>query len=255
MSEVVILGRNSLSTKLLFFRLSKSGYDVSWHEERRDDRLDLLKRRIKRFGLFFVCSQLIFQIYQKLLYKLSMSRVEEIVGDFNSLKYIAPRKVSANINDADLSYISDGRIDLVILSGTRILSSETLDSLGSVPIINIHAGITPKYRGVHGGYWALANDDRENFGATLHFVDIGVDTGGVIAHVRLVPKETDNFATYPLLQQESAIDVLLNVIPDILHGMVDFGFIGNTDKNSSSIIWTHPTIFQYIDNYLRYRVK
>lgn len=255
MSEVVILGRDSLSTKLLFFRLSKAGYDVSWHEERRDDRLALLKRRIKRLGLFFVCSQLIFQVYQRLLYKVSMSRVEDIVGDFNSLKHIAPRKVCANINDADLSYISDGRIGLVILSGTRILSSETLDSMGSVPIINIHAGITPKYRGVHGGYWALVNCDRENFGATLHFVDTGVDTGGVIAHVRLEPKKSDNFATYPLLQQEAAIDVLLNVIPEILNGTVNVSFIGNADKKSSSRIWTHPTIFQYIGNYLRYRVK
>jgi methionyl-tRNA formyltransferase len=34
--------------------------------------------------------------------------------------------------------------------------------------VNIHVGITPKYRGVHGTYWALVNNDVENSGVTVH---------------------------------------------------------------------------------------
>ena len=52
------------------------------------------------------------------------------------------------------------------------------------PVLNYHAGITPKYRGMNGGYWALATGDAGNFGATVHLVDAGVDTGGVLHQVR-----------------------------------------------------------------------
>lgn len=255
MTEIVILGRDSISTRLLHYRLSDAGYHVKWHEERRDDRINLLRRRIKKFGAFFVTSQLIFQIFQRLVYKLSLSRIKEIAGDLNRFGDISPSKIDANLNNADLSYISDEKIDLVILSGTRILSECTLRSLNQVPVINIHAGITPKYRGVHGGYWSLAKRDRKNFGVTLHFVDAGVDTGGVIAHVRLTPDKTDNFSTYPLLQQDSAIDVLLKIMPELLRDGVNFVGPQNNDITNSSEVWTHPTIFQYISNYFRYKVK
>ena len=47
----------------------------------------------------------------------------------------------------------------MVVNGTRILSRRMLESIDAV-FLNMHVGITPKYRGVHGGYWALANGDR-----------------------------------------------------------------------------------------------
>jgi folate-dependent phosphoribosylglycinamide formyltransferase PurN len=255
MANIVLLGRDSLSTRLLFAALSKAGHTIIWHEERRDDRLELLRRRAKRFGLVYVLSQLVFQIFQKVIFKFSKSRVKEIVGDLDALYDFEPLKVSKNLNNTSLSYIAEGNADLVVLSGTRILSIKTLNSFNAVPVVNIHAGVTPKYRGVHGGYWALVNCDAGNFGATLHFVDSGIDTGGVISHVRVTPERDDNFTTYPLLQQKAAIKVLLDVIPDVVDGTVDLNVQGNYNEESLSNIWTHPTIFQYIANYVKFGVK
>ena len=61
-----------------------------------------------------------------------------------------------------------------MVNGTRIISSRVLDSIGC-PIINTHAGITPRYRGVHGGYWALAEGHPEEVGTTVHLVDKGIE--------------------------------------------------------------------------------
>ncbi|MTJ00715.1 MAG: hypothetical protein FH752_19095 [Marinobacter adhaerens] len=255
MTKVAVLGRDSISTRLLIYRLSEAGYHVIWHEERRDDRVELMRRRVKKFGVTFVFSQLIFQILQRVIFKFSESRVKEIVGDLRRFESFTPDNVDKNINEANLSYLLDRKVDLIILSGTRILSPQTLSALEPIRIINIHAGITPKYRGVHGGYWSLANHDRENFGATIHFVDSGVDTGGVISHVRLVPEKKDNFSTYPLLQQASAINVLLDLIPEILHGRSEPRDTVHVDEKSDSKVWTHPTIFQYLNGYLKYGVK
>src|SRR5438093_9923670 len=53
----------------------------------------------------------------------------------------------------------------VVVNGTRIISEAVLTASDAV-FINMHAGITPKYRGVHGGYWALYNGDGEAASST-----------------------------------------------------------------------------------------
>src|SRR6185295_18008857 len=74
--------------------------------------------------------------------------------------------------------------DVVVLSVTEIVKAETLNAAG-VEFVNIHCGLTPDYRGVHGAFWALRNGDRERMGVTLHRVDRGVDTGDVLAQAQI----------------------------------------------------------------------
>ena len=61
---------------------------------------------------------------------------------------------------------------VVVVNGTRIIAARVLESAGC-PVVNLHAGITPRYRGVHGGYWALAERHPEWVGTTVHLVDPG----------------------------------------------------------------------------------
>ena len=72
---------------------------------------------------------------------------------------------------------------MILLAGCRLLSRATLAAL-PCPVLNYHAGISPQYRGMNGGYFALATGDATNFGATVHLVDAGVDTGDVLYQVR-----------------------------------------------------------------------
>jgi phosphoribosylglycinamide formyltransferase 1 len=68
---------------------------------------------------------------------------------------------------------------VLLVIGTRIIGNETLHALDA-PFINYHAGITPKYRGVHGAYWACVEGDTEHCGVSVHLVDTGIDTGPVL---------------------------------------------------------------------------
>jgi methionyl-tRNA formyltransferase len=43
-----------------------------------------------------------------------------------------------------------------------------------------HTGITLKYSGVHGAYWALVSNDKENCGVIVDKLDQGIDTGEII---------------------------------------------------------------------------
>lgn len=73
--------------------------------------------------------------------------------------------------------------DVVLVFGTGLLRQPLIDSFPG-RIVNIHLGLSPYYRGAGTNFWPLVNGEPEYCGATIHFLDIGVDTGPVIAHVR-----------------------------------------------------------------------
>ena len=104
---------------------------------------------------------------------------------------------------------------VVVVNGTRIISSEVLDSV-NCPIVNIHAGLTPRYRGVHGGYWALAEGHPENVGTTVHLVDSGIDTGRVLARVCFDTSPADSIVTYPYLRLIRRMPLLVDSVRTVL---------------------------------------
>ena len=73
--------------------------------------------------------------------------------------------------------------DVVFVFGTGILR-EALISAFTGRIINIHLGLSPHYRGAGTNFWPLVNREPEYVGATIHYLDAGIDTGPIIAHAR-----------------------------------------------------------------------
>ncbi|TIV10198.1 MAG: formyl transferase, partial [Mesorhizobium sp.] len=109
------------------------------------------------------------------------------------------------------------------------------------PVLNYHAGIAPKYRGMNGGYWALASGDQGNFGTTVHLVDAGVDTGGVLKQARGKPKTGDTIASYALRQAAFSRDICVEAIGNVLAGRLE-----TIDPGLPSKQWYHPTIWFYL---------
>jgi methionyl-tRNA formyltransferase len=73
--------------------------------------------------------------------------------------------------------------DLVVsVYFNQILGREAL-ALARLGAINVHPALLPSYRGVSPVFWALANGEHEA-GFTVHAMDAGVDTGGILAQVR-----------------------------------------------------------------------
>lgn len=75
------------------------------------------------------------------------------------------------------------RPDVVLVFGTGLLKQPLIDAFAG-NIINIHLGLSPYYRGAGTNFWPLVNREPEYCGATIHFLDIGVDTGPILSHVR-----------------------------------------------------------------------
>jgi folate-dependent phosphoribosylglycinamide formyltransferase PurN len=140
--------------------------------------------------------------------------------------------------------------DIIIINGVQILSSETIKSF-NVPIINLHCGITPAFRGAHGGYWAIAIGQPQYAGVTIHAVDDGIDTGMILYQKRCFFSSTDNICTYPFKQYIVGIPLLLNAVEDINNG----NYKPIKSINQKSKLWSHPTVVSYLLNLLFKGVK
>ena len=84
--------------------------------------------------------------------------------------------------------------DVVAVFGTGLIR-EPLLSAGRLGIINLHGGLSPRYRGSDCTFWALYNGELDQVGCTLHFIDRGIDTGALIAHIRPAVTEGDDERT------------------------------------------------------------
>jgi hypothetical protein len=75
--------------------------------------------------------------------------------------------------------------DVVLVFGTGILRGAVISAFEG-RIINLHLGLSPYYRGAGTNFWPLVNREPEYVGATIHYLDAGIDTGAIVAHARPV---------------------------------------------------------------------
>jgi folate-dependent phosphoribosylglycinamide formyltransferase PurN len=149
-----------------------------------------------------------------------------------------------SINDAEVvGLLTSLRPAMVVVNGTRIIAPPVLESV-NCPIVNLHAGITPRYRGVHGGYWALAERHPEWVGSTVHLVDTGIDTGGVLAQAVFEVSGQDSFATYPILHLVHGLDLLGAQVDQVMAG----ADLAPTSLGLApgSRLYYHPTLWGYL---------
>ena len=87
------------------------------------------------------------------------------------------------INSPDvLKQIQAHQVDAIAVFGTSIIKEPLLSTFEG-RMINLHLGVSPYYRGSGTNFWALHNEDLHLVGATLHYIDPGIDSGEIICHV------------------------------------------------------------------------
>lgn len=244
-NRIVLLSSACYPTTVLYNYINKN-FPIEFVIEEKPMRgLTLAKRRFKKLGFFRASGQVAFSFLVVPFLRLSgKKRVGELVKKYGFDDSPVPEnKVTRfnTVNDQDcIEYLKNIDPAIVLVSGTRIISKKVLESC-SAPFINMHAGITPRYRGVHGGYWAIANNDKENFGVTIHRVDRGIDTGEVLYQEKIEISEKDNYTTYPYLQLGEGLPLMKRAVKDFFEGGVKTSIVSE-DKG---LLWYHPTIWQY----------
>ncbi|WP_421921552.1 formyl transferase [Marinobacter salarius] len=83
------------------------------------------------------------------------------------------------------------RPDLVVVCGASILGDEFL-SVPKFGVLNLHGGLSQRYRGLFTTEWAVYNAEPEYVGGTVHFVAPGIDDGQIVYQGRPLIEANDS---------------------------------------------------------------
>ncbi|MCS6933807.1 MAG: formyl transferase [Chitinophagales bacterium] len=254
-SKVVLLAGKGMSTHIVYHALAARFDVAAVILEEKESAWKFIRRRASKLGWFTAISQVLFQvIIARILATTSAGRRKEILQQYQLNTDEIPgsliRHVTSVNTPACIDLLRELSPAVVVVNGTRIISGKVLRAV-PVPFINMHAGITPRYRGVHGGYWALVNRDPERCGVTVHLVDTGVDTGNILYQELIRITDKDNFTTYPLLQLAAGLPRLCDAVRDALQQRLQ----PITSAETESKQWYHPTLCEYLRHRLISGVK
>ncbi len=197
--------------------LRRSMPDLAILVEEPETKAAILKRRARLLGWPQAIGQAACGVATKLVARQSNARIDAICRDGGlDRTMLAPgsfRAVGSVNSEICRAALAELEPEVVAVYGTRIIRRDTLRAVAA-PFVNYHAGINPKYRGQHPGYWALVNGDAAHAGVTLHLVDEGVDTGDVLYQAPVTFAGGDNITTYQWRQMTVALPLLVRAIED-----------------------------------------
>ena len=204
----------------------------------------LLRYRLKKLGWWVVANQLAFVAYDRAVIRpRSKAKIDVLLRDYDDsppddrLRCIDVETVNSAAVRELLTETAPG---CVVVSGTGIIGRKTLAAAPA--FINIHVGITPRYRGVHGGFWAVAEGHPELAGVTVHQVDAGVDTGGILGQATISIEPGDTFRTLPVKQYIAGFPLMRQAVSDALAGTL----APYTRDDLESQQWFSPTFADYL---------
>lgn len=122
-----------------------------------------------------------------------------------------PTAVIKKDTEALLEALRSAEVDGIILAGYLSILPKAVIAAYEGRILNIHPSLIPKYcgkgfYGIHVHRAVIEAGERES-GATVHFVDEGIDTGAIILQERVavLPKDTAESLQKRVLEIEHRI--------------------------------------------------
>jgi methionyl-tRNA formyltransferase len=102
--------------------------------------------------------------------------------------------------------------DLFVAAGYMSLLKEQILAVPKIASVNFHASLLPAYRGKHPVFWALRHGEQRS-GMTVHTMDRGLDTGGILYQLRVRTRKDDTV--------ESLYDRILKRSSDLMRRLVE----------------------------------
>lgn len=133
---------------------------------------------------------------------------------------MSPREFEnrAAFNQAFLEKVDEYQLDLIVLAGFLVTIPEEMTRKYERRIINIHPSLIPSFCGV--GYYGLKVHEAalergvKVTGATVHYVDSGMDTGPIILQKAVEVQEGD---TPEILQRRVMEEAEWVILPQAIH--------------------------------------
>ncbi len=128
-------------------------------------------------------------------------------------------KLEGEAEQKVIQILKDENIDLICLAGFMRMVKQKLVSRYEGRIINVHPSLLPNFKGLRAQKQAIDAGAKES-GCTIHFVDMGMDTGKIIAQrkVKIESDDTEKSLARKIIKQEHIL--YTEVLNDIASGKI-----------------------------------
>ena len=151
-----------------------------------------------------------------------------------------------NINDLECKkFITEYDPEYLIVFGTRIINKDVYAGK-KFKTINMHWGISPKYRG-EGIVSALSKNDFKNLGVTIHELNQKIDDGKILCQRLIKVDKLDNFYSIGLKMTVEGT----NLIIDFMNGRISKKI--NLDHKDGYLYDSNYYQKNYSDFYFAYK--
>lgn len=232
MPEVVILSPNrfSLYTLTIAELLIREGITIRAIVVRRMINFRRLKQEFTQYPLRFVL-----KVFNKLVLKEKAyaSEPAETIVEFRKSRGFAfkdaedlgrikgiPIIYCHTLNDTEVtSRLKEIRPDLVVFTGGGLIRKKIL-SVSGAGVVNCHMGVLPHYRGMDVIEWAILENNLDQIGITLHFMDEGVDTGPILKIVKIPLRQGENIKRLRNRFEPIMCTEMVSTVIDYLNGNI-----------------------------------
>ncbi len=125
--------------------------------------------------------------------------LQENYQQFMSMQSMPEGVSTVQVDDINCSsaieFVKTHKPDIVCVNGTNLLRQPMLSATVSIPlgVINLHTGLSPYARGGNCNLFMLLEGKPEYVGATIHYIDAGIDSGDIIRTLRPDFKANDPY--------------------------------------------------------------
>jgi folate-dependent phosphoribosylglycinamide formyltransferase PurN len=207
-----------------------------------------IRRELRRVGPLRFVDVLAYRAYERLLLAAAdraweTQELARLCAAYPPIASGTPVHVTANPNRPETAAFIRARAPDVMVAACKSILKKEVFTLAARGTFVVHPGICPEYRNAHGCFWALANDDVRNVGATLLKVDAGVDTGPVYGYFRYAydPVQESPFVIQSRVVLEN-LDAIRLALVDVVAGRA--APVGTAGRASAA--WGQPWLTKYL---------
>ena len=184
----------------------------------------MILKYLKTCGLYYTISQSIKLGIFKLLSKIFFFPGRGDNKFYSYKKFADKLKVRhLTVEDVNSSAFLDKlrriKPDLIVSVLFSHILKEEIIKLPKKGVINIHPAHLPDYKGISPVFWSLVNGEKHS-GVSVHFIDKGIDTGGIIARKKVKIEESDTEDSLYWKCIRTGSDFLIESIKNALRGKV-----------------------------------
>jgi methionyl-tRNA formyltransferase len=136
-------------------------------------------------------------------------------GAAASVPSIDEYPIHALNSDAGLALLQSLEPDYLAVCGTGLLQPRIFETARR-GTLNLHLGLSPRYRGSHCVFWPLFNGEPEWIGITIHYLNRGIDAGPILAQRRPAVEAADDVESLVHKSLDLAIETMSGVLQRVM---------------------------------------